>query len=382
MKRIFTLIIVLSLCSKGFSQACKIMGCASNANSFGVQTGNPAQAQNSSGVLGGCYGAAPFRQVFWEFFFAPSGGDLVQAFTPTGATNGLELDWAVWDMSTSAPNPSILNCPADPNATIDPSPAGNDWVQIACNSETIIDAPKGPGVGPGPGGGPNVVTVTAGHYYALGVIIDDYGTGPSFDFQASLGTIGGVAMDASNCFDITLPIKLSSFGARVNNCVVNLNWVSESEVDFKSYEVESSVNGQNFKTVATITPSQPNVSSMQKYFYQDKNPPQGKVYYRLKMISSDGSFTYSNTIPLKLDCNKSLIVVYPNPVTDDILNVNVTNSNENATNANLFDSDGRLVYSNKLISGTNSIDMKKFPKGLYLLQLNNKGEKQQFKIIK
>jgi hypothetical protein len=182
--------------------------------------------------------------------------------------------------------------------------------------------------------------------------------------------------------DIALPIKLFSFGAIVNNCVVNLNWVSESEVDLKSYEVESSVNGQNFKTAVTITPSQPNVSSMQKYSYQDKNPPQGKVYYRLKMTNSDGSFTYSSTIPLKLDCNKSLIVAYPNPVTDDILNVNVTNSNENATNANLFDSDGRLVYSNKLISGTNSIDMKKFPKGLYFLELNNKGEKQQFKIIK
>jgi len=121
---------------------------------------------------------------------------------------------------------------------------------------------------------------------------------------------------------------------------------------------------------------------MQKYSYQDKNPPQGKVYYRLKMTNSDGSFTYSSTIPLNLDCNKSLIVAYPNPVTDDILNVNVTNSNENATNANLFDSDGRLVYSNKLISGTNSIDMKKFPKGLYFLELNNKSEKQQFKIIK
>jgi len=73
MKRIFTLFILLYLFSKGFSQACKIMGCASNANSFGVQTGNPAQAQNNSGVLGGCYGTAPFRQVFSGFFFAPSG---------------------------------------------------------------------------------------------------------------------------------------------------------------------------------------------------------------------------------------------------------------------------------------------------------------------
>ena len=39
----------------------------------GPTPGNPAQAQNNSGVLGGCYGTAPFRQVFSGFFFAPSG---------------------------------------------------------------------------------------------------------------------------------------------------------------------------------------------------------------------------------------------------------------------------------------------------------------------
>jgi len=113
----------------------------------------------------------------------------------------------------------------------------------------------------------------------------------------------------------------------------------------------------------------------------DKNPTQGKVYYRLKMIDIDGSFSYSNTIALRLDCNKNLVFVYPNPVSD-VLNVNVTNSNENSTTANLFDSDGRLVFAKKLISGTNLIDMKKFPSGLYLLELNNNGEKQHFKIIK
>ena len=189
-------------------------------------------------------------------------------------------------------------------------------------------------------------------------------------------------MTGANCLNIVLPLKLSSFGARVNNCNVNLNWVSESETDFKNYKIESSTDGQNFKAIATISPLQNNTSSVQQYSYQDKSPQQGKVYYRLKMINIDGSFTYSNTIVMNLDCNKSSVVVYPNPVSD-MLNVNVTNSDDNATTANLFDPDGRMVYTKKLISGTNLIDMKKFPKGLYLLELHtNKGETQHFKIIK
>jgi hypothetical protein len=67
-----------------------------------------------------------------------------------------------------------------------------------------------------------------------------------------------------------------------------------------------------------------------------------------------------------------------------MLNVNITNSDDNATTANLFGPDGRMVSTKKLISGTNLIDMTKFPKGLYLLDIinTNKGETQHFKIIK
>jgi len=379
MRRIFTLLIILFfLGPKGFSQACTVLGCASNAATFGIQTGNSAQLDNPTpGLLGGCYGgAATFKQVFWEFFLSPGGGDLVQSIDPSGVTNNLDLDFALWDMGTTAPNPSTLNCSADPNTPLDVS----GWSQVACNSESTGDLPTGPGVGPGPGGNPNVVPTVAGHYYALGIIFTA-STGGPFTFTVGTASLGGTPMNASNCFDITLPLKLSSFGARVNNCAVNLNWVSESETDFKNYEVESSATGDNFKTVATITPSQASTGSSQKYSYVDKNPTQGKVYYRLKMIDIDGSFSYSNTIALRLDCNKNLVLVYPNPVSD-VLNVNVTNSNENSTNANLYDSDGRLVLAKKLLSGTNLIDMKKFPSGLYLLELNSNGEKQHFKIIK
>jgi len=355
------------------------MGCASNAATFGTQTANPLQPDNTSGIIEGCYGGSiPFKQIFWEFFFSPGGGDLVQSFTTLGNTNAFDLDYAIWDMGTSAPNPSTLTCPINPGNI-----GGNGWTQIQCNSESTNDnVATGPGIAPGPPGNlPNTVTTVAGHYYAVGIIVSSGGLGPDYDFTVGTATLGGVAMTSSNCFDITLPIRLSSFGARVNNCAVNLNWVSESETDFKNYQIESSTDGVSFKAIATISPLQNNTGSTQKYSYQDKAAQQGKTYYRLKMIDIDGSFSYSNIIPLILDCNLGSVIVYPNPV-HDVLNINVTNSNDNSTNANLYDSDGRLVLAKKLISGTNLIDMKRFPGGLYLLELNNNGVKQHFKIIK
>jgi hypothetical protein len=355
------------------------MGCASNAATFGTQTANPAQPDNTSGILEGCYGGAiPFKQVFWEFFFSPGGGDLVQTFTPAvGNTIGLDLDYAVWDIGNVAPNPATLTCPINPGNL-----GGNLWTQIQCNSETTAGSPTGPGIAPAPPlPGPQTVPTQAGHYYAVGIILSALGTGPDYTFTVGAATLGGNPMTSANCFDILLPLKLSSFGASVNNCAVNLNWVSETESDFKNYQVESSTDGVSFNAVATINPLQNNTGSMQRYSYQDKTPRQGKVYYRLKMINIDGSFSYSSIIPLKLDCNMSSVLIYPNPV-GDVLNVNITNANENSTNANLFDSDGRLLLAKKLMSGTNLIDMKKFPGGLYLLELNNNGVKQHFKIIK
>src|SRR5262249_19800893 len=151
---------------------------------------------------------------------------------------------------------------------------------------------------------------------------------------------------------------------KVKDCAVNLNWTSEIESDFKGYEVQYSSDGRNFTTIATL----PAQTLSKNYSYKQNNPQQGKGYYRLKMVDIDGKSEYSKTIAMKLDCGKSLVFVYPNPVTD-VLNVNITNSQDNNTRAKLFDAQGKLIYSNNLISGTNTINMVNLPKGIYLLQL-------------
>jgi len=84
---------------------------------------------------------------------------------------------------------------------------------------------------------------------------------------------------------------------------------------------------------------------------------------------------------MKLNCNRSEIVVYPNPVTD-ILNINITNAQDNETEASLYDNAGKLIHTKHLISGTNTIDMTKFAKGVYLLTLKNNTEIQNIKIVK
>jgi glucuronoarabinoxylan endo-1,4-beta-xylanase len=98
------------------------------------------------------------------------------------------------------------------------------------------------------------------------------------------------------------------------------------------------------------------------------------------MVDLDGHVEYSKTIAMKLDCSKAQLLVYPNPVID-ILNVNITNL-QGVMTAKLFDSNGRLIYTGKMTSGSNTINMSTCPKGMYLLQLIGNDQVQNIKITK
>ena len=99
------------------------------------------------------------------------------------------------------------------------------------------------------------------------------------------------------------------------------------------------------------------------------------------MVDADGKFDYSKIVVMKIKCNESQMTVYPNPVTD-VLNINITTSQDETTTGKLFDSNGRLIYSHTLVSGTNTVNMGRFPGGIYLLQLISNKQVQHIKIIK
>ncbi len=367
MKRIFTLILFFLVFSsvQSFSQSCRILGCADN---YGTLTADETLPNNTSGFLGGCFTApTPIKQVFWQFFFSPAGGVYKQAFTPIG-TNNLDLDYVVYDLGPT--DPGTLAC-----SSINPD--GNGWNQIICNNDASFDIATGPGQ-PAPYG--NVLMTTAMHYYALAIVFYQSGPGP-YSFTVGTPTIdaggGDIPLSSASCLPITLPVNLSLFNAKVNNCSVNLDWIALSEVNFKSYEVQYSTNGTIFNTIET----KPFNGVNRVYSFQHNSALQGNAYYRLKMIDNDGSVGYSKTVSVKFDCENNQSFIYPNPVKDK-LSIQITSAAGIETRASLFDNNGKLVYHGRLNNGYNTIDMTGFAKGLYLLTIKNNIETKTIKIIK
>jgi Secretion system C-terminal sorting domain len=364
MKRIFTFLTVLLflLYDKSFSQSCISLHCA--APHTGVVTDGTLSDQTISIPTSGCFPTETYKQIFWEFFFSATGGDFTQTFTPTVPGDGLDLQWTVLELPGA---PANSECPIDLTGAS----------EIRCASNFNNGTPTGPGID---GGGP--ATTSAGNYYLVAIIVEqgvNNGGLATYSFDIGTPQVGGVNLTSINCPTILLPVKLSSFNANINDCAIDIDWTSTNESDLADYEIQSSNDGTKYQTIATVVATGANAS--QKYSYQQKNPQQGKLFYRLKMIDIDGHFSYSKIIAMNLDCNKSHAFVYPNPV-QDVLNINITSSQDYATSARLFDNSGKMVYSGGMISGTNTINMVPFAKGVYVLKLISTTNTQYIKIIK
>ena len=95
----------------------------------------------------------------------------------------------------------------------------------------------------------------------------------------------------------------------------------------------------------------------------------------------------SNFVSTEEECNtlsrdglvESYFKMYPNPATN---NLKVTNTSTQQMSLDVFDFNGRLVFSNELEAGENSIDVTKFSPGMYLVKFtSDRGVKTKKLII-
>jgi hypothetical protein len=119
-----------------------------------------------------------------------------------------------------------------------------------------------------------------------------------------------------------LPVTLTKFAASKKDCIVSAVWSVENEVNFNHYELQASSDGITYNTINTVTAS--NSKDYSSAFDISIQPAQlrsaGTMFLRLKMVDKDGSFKYSDVVPVSSSCdNKPSFVIYgyPNPVTTE-----------------------------------------------------------------
>jgi mannan endo-1,4-beta-mannosidase len=183
-----------------------------------------------------------------------------------------------------------------------------------------------------------------------------------------------------NLADIaTLPVTFINFQVEKQNGSVLLEWQTASEKNNDRFEIERSSDGKHFYSFSEIK-SAGNSTQIQSYQQIDKDPLSGISYYRLKQVDADGNYSYSNVVSITAD-NLS-ISVYPNP-SNGLYRLN--GSIKIGVDIKVYNNIGVVILNRKIEEiklSEYDIDLRKFPPGIYLLEVFSKGEKITHQLIK
>mgnify|MGYP001604167104 FL=1 len=155
----------------------------------------------------------------------------------------------------------------------------------------------------------------------------------------------------------TLPVRFVSVSARtVNYEAVQINWVTESQVNNKQFEIQRSVEGgSNFKTIGLLFSVDEDNGSLKSYHFRDdlKGITVKKLFYRIKQVDIDGKFSYSKIVTADLNASVSAIIarISPNPASGNF-NIGLEGKSK-LMSLRIVDIWGRQIYK-KSVAGLNN----------------------------
>lgn len=177
----------------------------------------------------------------------------------------------------------------------------------------------------------------------------------------------------------TLPVILVSFDAQLFNANVLLQWNTSSEQNTSYFEIERSADGTYFSAIGNLTAAGNSFTAI-NYSFTDKSPVSGTNFYRLKMVDINGKFSYSKTIPVKIE-NVTSFKIYPNPA-KNTLYIQTGETNEKAI-IQITDLAGKKVKEQMVSLNKNTpIDISNLATGIYKIIIKTATNTLEQKFVK
>ncbi|CAN5730107.1 hypothetical protein BH10BAC2_BH10BAC2_15910 [soil metagenome] len=185
--------------------------------------------------------------------------------------------------------------------------------------------------------------------------------------------------------DIILPVSLSNLKAYQKENKIQVDWEAHNELNMRQYEIEKSLDGNSFVKIG-ITPALNNGLPVNRYTIPDANPLQGNNFYRIKAIDKDGRVIYSTVVKVNISNVKSSIVVMPNPVIDNTINIKLNNVPSGRYNLILYNVLGQPVLQRTIEHAGGSSSQvftlpSAAPNGVYVLRLLNKSGSFETRLV-
>lgn len=186
-----------------------------------------------------------------------------------------------------------------------------------------------------------------------------------------------------NGYNSTLPVELIYFRGMAQGMEVALEWATAQEADFNYFSVEKSLNGLEFEEIGQVE-STGGINTNTVYRFVNAAEASGRHYYRLKSVDLDGSFQYSRTIAVQVGRPDSRSMVYPNPVKNGILKLDISDvtSVSGTAHFSMVDQFGVECVQTELTEGRHEIVLPdKVIPGVYYCRITGAGLPSLTKII-
>lgn len=184
---------------------------------------------------------------------------------------------------------------------------------------------------------------------------------------------------------IPLAMKLISFEARVaDERKVNLEWVTENEVNVANYTIERSYDAGTWTFVGEQKPYSSTSSERRTYRMTDEEPGSGVIYYRLTEYDLSGKKTLAPirfvTISAGEIANAS---VFPNPNDGKQVNISSDIFKDGEVELSIITADGKLYLNQKTDTKGNThftLSDLNLPVAVYFINLRSKAQSQSLKL--
>lgn len=198
---------------------------------------------------------------------------------------------------------------------------------------------------------------------------------------------------SAGCFDkiifmpntIILDVQLISFTGTQTKNGIQLNWAVESNELADRFELQKSVDGKNYTTIALVVAT--DTAGRQAYTYNVPSPENEKVTYRLRIFNRNGKVDYSNNIAFQNnEIIKGTLTLLNNPVNDK-LTLRYETTSSQAVKIRIMDMSGRIMQE-KTLTSSKGLNTASFPltahlhRGMYLVTLFDGLTEQSAKFVK
>ena len=167
-----------------------------------------------------------------------------------------------------------------------------------------------------------------------------------------------------------LPVEFGSFnGSWINEDQIELVWSTESEFNNDYFEVEYSINGIQFSSIARIKGAG-STSQSSNYLFTHEFPEISKDnYYRIKQVDFDGKSSFSDVIHLRKDVKDlKSFNVFPT-VSSGVYQVRSSGITTSDKEVLVLNSGGQIVWKGKMNTGKRNLNLSHLTPGTYFVKL-------------